>query len=154
MALAKLKNPFESIQGALTPKGIVHRRKIYRNAKGKIVAKGKQEAYSIENPRDYAANPPKGAELANINRWREASHRAAQLMMMERLDADIPEQQRKAYECNHIPIYYTWQQAKPIIKDFHARFDAQFKPGATKCYVQFPAFLRAMIYKDLKTSGS
>jgi len=173
MAILELKNPIESLQGALTPRGIVHRRKMYRDSNGKIVVKGRQEAYTVEYPRDYKANPPKGAELANINCWREAANRAAQLMLMERNGGEIPENKRLVYAMNHVPIYYTWQQAEPLLRDFHARFEAQLPTNqnqykylsrsdrraaastavsiSPKRYIQFPAFLRAMLYAELKS---
>ena len=173
MAILKLKNPIESLQGALTPRGVIHRRKMFRDSNGKIIVKGRQEAYTVENPRDYEANPPKGAELANINCWREAANRAAQLMLMERNGGEIPEMKRRVYEFNHIPIYYTWQQAEPLLRDFHSRFEAQLPTNPNqykspsrsdrraaastavsipqKRYIQFPAFLRAMLYAELKS---
>lgn len=152
MAKTNLKNPFKSLHGSLTPGGVIHRKKTYRNSKGEIIAQGKQESYAVENPRDYKLKPATGAELANITAWREAANRTAQLLKMEKLQGDLPENVRKAYLVTNIPIYYTWQQASQILKDYHFNFDSQLEHPdlGAKRYIHFPSFIRAAIYRSLK----
>ena len=170
MAQVTLQNPFDAFHGALTPKGLVNRRKSYRLSNGKVVAEGVQEAYAVSNPRDYKNNPPKGAELRNINLWTEASNRAAQLIALEKNDGILPKQTLDVYALRKVPVYYTWEEAQPLLRVYHERFDRQF-PGLRgscpdpdakidkttnlpKRYIHFPSFLRTILYHDLKQNNN
>ena len=167
MAQVTLKNPFDSFHGTLTPHGIVNRKKTYKIRNSKAVAKGPQEAYVIKHPRDYEADPPKGEELRNINCWTEASNRAAQLILMEKNDGVIPKEKLAVYALRKVPVYYTWDEAEPLINLFRSRFERQFpgKRGSApdddapidktthrpKRYIHFPSFLRAILYRTIKS---
>ena len=168
MATVNLKNPFDAFHGVLTPKGIINRKKKHRLLNGKIVAEGVQEAYAVKNPRDYEKNPPKGEELRNINAWTESANRAAQLIALEKNGGVLPEKLIERYENRNVPLYYTWQEAQPLLHALHTRFDHQF-PGlrgsrpdvdapidkttrAPKRYIHFPSFLRAILYRSLKSA--
>ena len=168
MAQVTLKNPFDAFHGALAPRGIVNRKKTYKIRNSRGVAEGQQEAYAIKHPRDYKTDPPKGEELRNINCWTEASNRAAQLIALEKNGGIIPEELLKHYQYRNVPIYYVWEEAEPLLQAFHARFESQFpgKRGSRpdiespidktthrpKRYIHFPSFLRAVLYRTLKSN--
>lgn len=181
MAEAKLEVPFAEIHGAIERKGIINRQKKFRDNNGSIIFEGKQEVYVMKNPRDFKKNPPKGAELANQACWLEACQRASQILFITRLNQlpddlspqDLAEQQeallakeRFHRQLNHIPDYYTPEEAQTLYTEFHQRYLAQLpnkretRPDQDapidkvthkrKRYLQFPAFLRAMLYLSLK----
>ena len=76
MSQVKLIDPVESLQGKMSRKGeTIFRCKHYRDANGKIIAQGAQEAYVIAKPRDREKNPPVGAEKRQIDLFAEASRR-------------------------------------------------------------------------------
>ena len=165
MAKITLEHPIQEVHGAFTRKGIIHRQKKYRDEEGRIILEGQQEAYVIKHPRDFKKNPPKGAELAHQNRWREACHRAAQILQAGQADG-LTDRQRIHRQINSIPDYYTPEEASALFAAFKARFQAQLPSlrgkhpdpqapinpatGSAKRYVQLPAFIRAMIYSDLR----
>ena len=80
MAEVKLEIPFTEIHGAIERQGIINRQKKYRDDKGRVIFEGKQEAYSVRNPRNYEKNPPKGAELQHINLFTEAVNRTKAIL--------------------------------------------------------------------------
>ena len=53
MAKIILEHPVREIHGALERKGIVNRRKKYRDENGRIISEGKQEAYAVRHPRNW-----------------------------------------------------------------------------------------------------
>lgn len=165
MATLKLNQPIAEIHGALSKRSkIVNRQKKYR-INGHVIFEGKQEAYAIVNPRDWKKTPAKGAELANQTAWQEACRRAAQI-----LQAVQPEgpnkQQLFERRINQIPDYYMLEESRALLEDFRRRYEAQIpntrskhpdaqapidpKTGKGKQYAQFPAFIRAMIYHQLR----
>ena len=135
MIQVKLIDPVESLQGKMSRKGeTIFRCKHYRDANGKIVAHGAQEAYVIANPRNRKKNPPVGAEKRQIDRFAEASRRTTLEI--------APDSPRRAY----------WQQ----------RFQAQLtQPEHTdpsnpdsplrKTYRQLNTFVRTTIYNELNS---
>ena len=90
------------------------------------------------------------------------------------LDPDLtPEERRSKAEvervikaASHIPDYYTPEEALQLYNDFKSRYERQLPnirgrhpdhqatidktTGKPKRYLQLPAFIRAMIYQDLK----
>ena len=182
MASVTLSHPFDEIHGALNKKdGVINRQKKYRDESGRVFKEGKQEAYVIKNPRNVKKNPPKGAELENQNYWSEACRRASQILFVARLDQlsanispqDLANQQetliakeRLIRQFNHIPDYYTLEEARTLFVEFKARYRAQLPntrgthpdpqapvdpvSGIGKRYAQFPAFIRAILYHTLK----
>lgn len=172
MAKVKLTHPFAEIHGSIGNDKIINRQKKYRDERGRVIHEGIQEAYAVNNPRDYKKNPPTGAELANFNRWTEACRRAAQILFVARLDFLPADQQEQAVaeesRCRRfsgIPDYYTINEARELLAGYKARFRAQLpgtrgkhpdtdatidpEKGSGKRYAQFPAFLRAVIYRRL-----
>ena len=175
MARVILSEPILEIHGAFTRKGIINRQKKYRDESGRVICEGCQEAYVIKHPRDWKQNPAKGDELAHHNRWREACLRTTQILQSAQPEG-LTKQQLFHRQINNIPDYYTWEEAQALYAHFHERFIAQL-PGCTyrpspdaparrtkpdsqapidpitgkgKRYAQFPAFIRAMMYIELK----
>lgn len=100
--------------------GIVFRQKKYRAPNGAVLKEGVQESYKIVHPRDYDKNPPKGAELANLQLFSESKRLASEIINSEKftneeLSAMPPEERTKTLELR--------QQ----LDDFRKRFYAQFK---------------------------
>ena len=170
MAKAVLHHPVAEIHGSLSKKSkIVNRQKKYRDENGHVVFEGKQEVYAITRPRDFKTTPAKGAELANQLCWREACHRAAQILQAAQPEGPT-EQQLFERKLNQVPEYYTLEEARALIEDFRLRYQAQLpntrgkhpdpkapidpKTGKGKQYAQFPAFIRAMLYHSLKSQLS
>ena len=137
MAIVKLEVPFAEIRGTLNKRGIISRKKMFRDNNGRVIFEGQQEAYAMRRPRDFKLNPPKGAELAHHNRWREAC---------KRTHDELNDPNRREY----------WQQRffAQIPGGRSAKADPQAPIDPTtqayKRYGRFDAFVRAMIYLDLK----
>ena len=168
MAKVELATPFEELHGALSKTDkIVNRQKKFRDPDGRIIQVGQQEAYAVKHPRNWKKNPAKGAELANISLWQEACRRAAQIIQAAQPDGptDI---QLAVRRLNKIPDYYTPEEAQALYEAYMERYKAQL-PGVRgthpdpqapidrisltgKRYLQFPAFLRAMLYHELKAT--
>jgi len=175
MAKTALSHPFEEIHGSIGKDKVINRRKKYRDDRGHVIHEGIQEAYTVRNPRDYRKNPPAGAELEGLNRWSEACRRAAQVLFVARYDL-LPAAQREealalwrnGLRLNDIPEFYTLDEARSLHTHYRARYEAQLpgirgrhadpqaplepRTGTGKRYVQFPAFLRAMLYLSLKSA--
>ena len=175
MAVAELEYPFAEIRGSIGKDGIVNRKKKYRDDKGRIIHEGKQESYKIKHPRNFKKNPPSAAEQANMNWWTESCRRVAQINFaykLQQLPAEEQEQElnKELYirQSNHIPDYYSIEDAIALFADYKKRFNAQLpgtrgthpdpqapadpKTGLPKRYAQFPNFLRAILYQQLKSN--
>lgn len=168
MAKVELATPFEELHGALSKTDkIVNRQKKFRDYSGRVIQVGQQEAYAVKNPRNWKKKPPKGAELANISLWQEACRRAAQILQMAQPGGptDI---QLAVRRLNNIEDYYTLEEAQALYEAYMERYKVQL-PGTRgthpdphapidnitrtgKRYIQFPAFLRAMLYHELKAA--
>ncbi len=165
MAQITLNHPIAEIHGALSKRSnIVNRQKKYR-INGRVIHEGKQESYAIVNPRDWKKTPAQGVELANQMAWQEACRRTAQILQAAQPDGPT-EQQLFERRINQIPDYYTLEESRTLLEDFRRRFEAQIpntrgkQPDAqapidpetrkSKQYTQLPAFIRAMLYHQLK----
>ena len=161
MATTILEHPVREIHGALERKGIINRMKKYRADDGRIIHEGVQESYAVRNPRDYKKNPPKGAELAHINLFRQAC-----LMTKEILDAEKPEETPVVVILPQRPKYLTKEEAQAMLADYRKRYRAQLPstrgthpdPQAPidkntkepKRYFRLDNFIRSMTYLTLK----
>ena len=91
-------------------------------------------------------------------------------------DPDLTPEERQSHAevervlklTSHIPDYYTPEAALQLYNDFKARYEKQLpnirgrhpdpqapiepQTGKPKRYLQLPAFIRAMIYQELKTT--
>ena len=170
MAKVELSTPFDEIRGSFSKTDkIINRRKTFRDDRGRVIQVGQQEAYVVKHPRDFKKNPPKGAELANISLWQEACKRASQILLYAQPDGPT-ELQLRVRQLNKVHDYYTAEEAQALYVSYKERFNAQIPgvrgthPDASapidkttltgKRYVQFPSFLRAMLFHELKTSQS
>ena len=166
MAQITLNYPIAEIHGSLSKgSNIVNRQKKFR-INGRVIHEGKQESYAIQNPRDFKKSPKKGAELANHNLWSEACRRTAQILQAAQPDGPT-EQQLFERRISQIPDYYTLDETRTLLEEFRRRYEAQIpntrgkhpdaqapidpKTGKGKQYAQFPAFIRAMLYQQLRT---
>ena len=165
MALVQLEHPVREIHGALEKQGIINRRKKYRDDDGRIIHEGRQEAYKVANPRNWKKKPAKGAELAQQNFWRKACHRTTQILQAAQPDGPS-EIDLACRRLNHIPDYYTPEEARDLYQEYKLRFQAQLpnKRGtrpdpqapvdktthSPKRYSHFPSFVRTLIYYSLK----
>ena len=177
MAIVKLEHPVREMHGALEKQGIITRQKKFRDDKGRVIFEGRQEAYAVRSPRDWKKTPAQGDELANQNRWREASLRTTQILQSAQPDG-LTQQQIFHMQINNIPNFYTQEDAKALYDHYRQRFLAQL-PNSTyrstpdaparhtkpdpqapidpvthspKRYAQFPNFIRAMLYLSLKSA--
>jgi len=166
MAIVNLEVPFANISGTFSKKGIIHRRKHYRDDNGKVVHEGKQEAYAVRNPRDYKKNPPQGAELQSINRFREAHRLTTEII---RLNNEL-----KAAQASDNPEAATRtilqdpkkQELFAILHNYKARYQKQLgktadpvapidrTTHARKHYYTLNTFIRAMLIYELKQQTS
>ena len=89
MAKVKLNVAFSKVIGKLNKQdNTIFRQKKYRAETGKVINYGAQEAYEILNPRDYKKDPPKGAELANINSFAQASRLTTRIIQSGKFSDD------------------------------------------------------------------
>ena len=121
MSQIEFFSPVKSMRGKYDKDSdIIMRKKHYRAPNGAVLKEGKQESYKIVNPRNYEKNPPKGEELANINRFTDSKLLASEIINSEKLTADelsamTPEQRAHVIELR--------QQ----LESYRTRFYAQFK---------------------------
>ena len=170
MARVELATPFEEIHGAFSKTDkVINRQKKFRDDSGRVIQEGHQEAYAVKHPRDFKKNPPKGAELANISLWQETCRRASQILCWSQPGGPT-ELQLRVRQMNKVQDYYTAEEAQSLYASYKERFNAQLPgvrgthPDASapidqitltgKRYVQFPSFLRAMLFHELKASQS
>ena len=136
MATIKLEIPFESIHGKLTQNSnIIYRRKTTRNPNGNVICECVQEAYVITKPRNWKSNPPQGAELEKINRFRTACR-----LTTEQLNNSIT---RAEWEKRFFA-----QQQTP---DADAPFDP--RTGKRKQYGSLWNYTRAVILRSLQSQS-
>ena len=124
----------DKTEGALSKHGLITRQKTYRDARGRIVAYGKQEGYFIANPRDFKRHPMQGKELEHHNLWRDICTQAKN----ELADPELRAQWEERFNAQ---LPYT----KGTHPDPQAPIDKS--TGAQKRYVQLYAFTRAMLYQ-------
>ena len=165
MAIVKLHAAFESVRGKLNKRdNITLRRKQYRSDTGKVIGYGAQEAYEVHNPRDYKTNPPKGAELANILSFADASRLTTLIIQAgkfsdEELAAmpdDVREQteelrsQLAHFKARFYAQLKTPDPQAPILK----KNDPQYNPNSLKIqrrqYRALNTFIRAILKQSLK----
>lgn len=127
--------PIQTIQGKLNKKecrGIICRQKYFYDADGNILGSAIPEGYVVKNPRDYTKKPPKGAELAHIQAFRQAALR---------VKTELADPERHAY----------WL----------ARWRAQLQHGdptspinpithQPKIYLRLDKFILASLLRDIK----
>lgn len=148
MAEVIYQDPVKEIKGALAKHGVINRRKLYRDEKGRVVHEGTPEAYRVKYPRDWDKNPPQGDELKKINRFREACRLTKELMQAANPDSTVTDEIREQYNAYRL----RYQQQLGRKPDPQAPRDP--KTGRPKHYYRLDNFIRAMIYQDLKNADS
>ena len=171
MAIVQLSIPFEEIHGAVERKGIVHRRKTYRDADGRIVSAGCQEAYVVRHPRDYRKNPPRGAELRNLEVFREANRLTSLILHAE--DTPSADSAASASPVSPAPPASLAPQDsltssdspdyRALLASYRLRFQAQLcrpdleapfdsRTHSRRRYHTLPTFIRALLIRHLHTT--
>lgn len=148
MAEVIYQDPVKEIRGALAKHGVINRRKLYRDEKGRVIHEGTPEAYRVKHPRDWDKNPPQGEELKKINRFREACCLTKELMQAANPDSTVTDEIREQYNAYRL----RYQQQLGRKPDPQAPRDP--KTGRPKHYYRLDNFIRAMIYQDLKNTDS
>ncbi len=119
MAEIRYNALIDSVSGAVSKGGAVHRQKHYR-LNGRSIA-GKKEVF-FRKSRDWEAAPARAGELENQSRFGEASRVAK---------AELADAGRRAY----------WEER--FMKQLKKK-----EAGNTKIYKRFDAFVRAMMMRE------
>ena len=150
MATYKNDELIEELNGAVSKKGAIFRRKHFRNAKGKCIKKGKKELYKMVNPRDFTAKPQTGNELKNREVFQNAIYQTRDILAAAKPENNpTPEQ---------LATLHSWQarfEAQlPGTRGNHPDPEAPFdnKTHKQKTYYQLNTFIRAIIYAQLKSN--
>ena len=148
MARIVYNEPVKEVHGAIEKKGIVTRRKTYRDEKGRIIHEATPEAYNIRHPRDWKKNPPKGEELRKINRFKEACSLTKNILLADDPNTNPSEEQILALQS------YRERFISQLGKKADPEAPCDPKTGKPKRYFRLDNFIRALIYKSLKTAES
>ena len=155
MTQIKFYAPVKEMNGEFEKgSGIIMRKKKYRAPNGKVLKEGVQESYK---------NPPKGAELANIQLFSESKRLASEIINSgkvsdEELATMTSEERQKTLEL------------RAELENFKNRFYAQFKrpdpeapyekkpePGSMKLrqkqYSKLDNFIQAIIRQKLENAN-
>lgn len=163
MSKVKLNPTIAEAHGEMVKNsGMIMRQKTYRAPNGKVLCRGAQEAYKIINPRDYEKNPPKGAELENINLFTDSKSSATAIIRSGRFTDDELAAMTLAERSRTLDL-----RAK--LDDYTRRFYAQFKrpdpeapfeksprPGSSKLlrkqYRKLDNFIQAIEREKIKAA--
>ena len=153
--------PVKSMRGEFEKgSGVILRQKKYKAPNGTVLKEGVHESYKIVHPRDYEANPPKGAELANLQSFGDAKRVSSEIINSEKftdeeLAAMTPEQRAHIMELrqqldNYRKRFYA-QFKKP---DPEAPLEKKPRPGSTKLlrkqYAKLDNFIQAIVREQSK----
>ena len=155
MSKVKLNVTMDELHGELVKNsGMIMRQKKYRALSGKVIAVGAQEVYKIVNPRDYELNPPKGAELANINLFTDSKSRATAIIRSARFTDDELAAMTLAERSSTLTLR---EQLDDYTRRFYAQFkrpdpeaplEKQLRPGSSKLqrkqYRKLDTFIQAI----------
>jgi len=147
MAEVIYHDPVHEVRGTLSKDGTIHRRKYYRNEKGKIIGASKPEAYQILYPRNWKTNPAKGKELEHQLRFKAACAETKRILM-----AAKPEK---------YPGYTPTPEDLATLQYWQDRYKAQLqKPepeapidpdtGRHKTYFRLDAFIRTCLLREME----
>lgn len=155
MSRVKLNATMDELHGELVKNsGMIMRQKKYRALSGKVIAVGAQEVYKIVNPRDYELNPPKGAELANINLFTDSKSRATAIIRSARFTDEelaamtLAERSRTLALREQLADYTRRFYAQFKRPDPEAPLEKQLRPGSSKLqrkqYRKLDTFIQAI----------
>lgn len=161
MAEVIYQDPVKEIKGALAKHGVINRRKVYRDEKGRVVHEGTPEAYRIKHPRDWDKNPPQGEELKKINRFREACQLTKEIMQVATFGqavpsntppTDQPAQDDNTPTSDQLALYQSYKDRyyKQLSRKADPAAPIDPKTGKPKHYYRLDNFIRAMIYIEIK----
>ena len=148
MAEVIYQDPVKEIKGALAKHGVINRRKLYRDEKGRVIHEGTPEAYRVKHPRDWDKNPPQGEELKKINRFREACRLTKEVMQAASPESAVTAEERTRYES------YRQRYQRQLGRKADPQAPRDSITGRPKHYYRLDNFIRAMIYQDLKNTDS
>jgi len=166
MAKVDLHIAFSKVRGKLNKRdNTIFRQKKYRADNGKVINYGAQEAYEVLNPRNYKKNPPKGAELANINSFAQASRLTTLLIQAGKFTdeelAAMPDELREQTEelRRQLAAFKKRFNAQLVKPDPYApilpKTDPQYNPNSNKIqrrqYRTLNTFIRAMLKQSLRS---
>mgnify|MGYP003302909249 CR=1 FL=1 len=153
--------PVDEMTGKFGEKTILRKKK-FRAPNGKILFEGPTESYPITNPRDFKKNPPKGAELANINLFGNVSHLAAEIIRSssytaEELAAMTPEEHEEVMQLQaQLADFQKRYIAQAKKTDPEAPFDTISDPNShikrRKQYKPLRTFIQAILRERLKNT--
>ncbi len=143
MATVNLETPFREVGGNIREKGIIYRRKHFRDDKGRIISEGKQEAYAVSNPRDYQKTPPQGAELQHISLFRQACLITKEILSAKGPDAEL-------YQDYLLRFNAQLPRTRGTRPDPQAPVDKT--TGKRRRYSRLDNFIRSMVYLQLTTT--
>jgi hypothetical protein len=136
MARAEYSPVVTDLRGASAP-GKIHRQKIFRDAKGRIIGSAKNEYFEVEHPRNWKRKPAEGDELANQKSWGKAAFLTQALLNTDEghayLDQRFTNQLPSTRGSHHDPL---------ASSDAHTH--------TYKRYMRFDAYCRAIIRNLLK----
>ncbi len=165
MSRAKLESPVAELHGKYTTDGTIFRQKKYRSSTGAVLHTCVQEAYKVENPRNFKKKPPKGAELANMNRFGEAHRRSLALINAGKLTPEeltaLPAEERAAAEAlrAQLAVYQLRFEKQlsgspdpqaPLLPKSSPDYNPNTSKPQHRRYYSLPTFLRAIISMELK----
>ena len=148
MATTSFEFPVADVHGAVEKKGVILRQKHFLSPAGKLLKKGKKELYKVTNPRDFRKKPKKDSEIQQQNLFSLASQKTSIILNAAKPENNPTQEQ--------LDTLQQWQQRfeaqMPNTKGTQPDPLAPIDPATrrVKRYVQFPAFIRAIIYQQLK----
>jgi len=166
MAKVELHPAFLNARGKMNKRDkTVLRQKKYRSESGKVIGRGAQESYEVLYPRDYKKNPPKDAELRNIQTFADASRLTTLLIQSGKFTeeelASMPDELRAQTEelRRQLAVFKARFNAQLVKPDPQApiltKTDPQYNPNSAKIqrrrYRTLNTFIRAMLQQSLKS---
>ena len=152
MAQPDLDLLLTAIHGAVVKGGAIHRSKIIRDSKGRIIKRCKPELYIVQNKRNFQQCPQQGKELANRMLFQNAIYHTRDILAAANPEnnptqeqIDTLKQWQKRFEAQLPGIRGT----KP---DSEAPIDK--KTGKKKRYCMLNTFIRAIFYTRLKNESA
>lgn len=146
---ADMVYPVAGVHGSVEKGGAIHRKKIYRDAKGTVIREGGQELYKMAHPRDFTTTPQTPAERAHHERFRSASRLAIDIYRASKPGANPTQEMRQQLAQWQARFEAQLPSNKGSKPDPDAPTDTQ--TGQKKRYIRLDTFIRAITYYQLKS---
>ena len=140
MAKIKHTSDIKEMIGAHSKKGLVERRKIFRDYDGNVTKIGRLEAYK-PNPRDFKHSPALIRERANMSQFGAASQFAKEFIDALKFKTPLPPEKQAMLD-NYKARFYAQLKGTP---DPIAPKD---KDGNYLIYARIDNFIRAVLRKE------